>query len=214
MSLDDRPLPDQLYDEVRARIVSGALAPGRPVRQDTLAAEFKVSKIPLREALNRLEHDGLVALNPRRGYEVTALSAEGAEDVFDLRLRIEPSAAALASKLASQDERDAAAQALATLDEAIAAGDTRATDLNREFHIALVRPSRRPLTTRLVERLHAVSARYVGAHLQPEGRSDRARREHREMFEAWAAARTNDVEDQVRAHIAATLADLREQLKS
>ena len=50
-----RALPDMIYEEVRARIVSGRLEPGQPVRQDHLAAELGVSKIPLREALARLE---------------------------------------------------------------------------------------------------------------------------------------------------------------
>jgi DNA-binding GntR family transcriptional regulator len=214
MSLDDdRPLPDRLYDEVRARIVSGVLAPGRPLRQDTIATELGVSKIPLREALNRLEQDGLVALNPRRGYEVAPMTAGGAEDVFDLRMRIEPAAAALGAQLATDDDRLAARGAFAALDTAIANGDPRASDLNREFHLALVRPGRRPLTTQLVDRLHALSARYVGAHLQPEGRSERARHEHRELFDAWIAQRPHSVETLVRAHIAVTLDDLRDQLK-
>src|ERR1700754_421022 len=98
---DDRPLPDQLYDKVRARIVSGDLRPNAPLRQDTLAAEFEVSKIPLREALSRLEHDGLVTLNPRRGYEVAPLDPKAVDDIFGLRLRIEPAAAALGCERAT-----------------------------------------------------------------------------------------------------------------
>jgi DNA-binding GntR family transcriptional regulator len=213
MARDDRPLPDQLYDEVRARIVSGVLMPGAPVRQDTLAAELGVSKIPLREALGRLEHDGLVALNPRRGYEVAGLSREVAEDVFDLRLRIEPAAAALASKLATAQDRATAGEALATLNRAIESGQPNAAALNRAFHITLVRPAGRPLTTQLVERLHVLAERYVRAHLEPEGRPQRALNEHGELFEAWAAGKTQAVESQLRAHIGQALDDLRGQLK-
>ena len=163
------------------------------MRQDTLAAELGVSKIPLREALGRLEHDGLVALNPRRGYEVSPLLREVAEDVFDLRLRIEPAAAALASRLAGPDEREAARAALDALDSAIAAGHASAPELNRVFHLTLVRPAGRPLTTQLVERLHVLAERYVRAHLEPEGRPQRARNEHRDLFDAWAAGRPHSV---------------------
>jgi DNA-binding GntR family transcriptional regulator len=213
MSLDDRPLPDQIYDAVRARIVSGALAPGKPVRQDTLAAELGVSKIPVREALTRLEGEGLVIANPRRGYEVSALSAAEAEDVFDLRLRIEPAAAALASRLAGPVDHVTAKAALSALDTAIAEEDPAAPDLNRAFHLALVRPAGRPLTTQLVDRLHTLAQRYVHAHLQPEGRSRRARQEHKELYEAWASGRPHSVETLVRSHIKSTLDDLRAQLR-
>ncbi|MGZ8406482.1 MAG: GntR family transcriptional regulator, partial [Caulobacteraceae bacterium] len=81
-----QPLPDLVYQAVRERILSGDLAAGKPVRQDTLAGELGVSKIPVREALNRLERDGLLLSNPRRGYEVRPLTSEEAEEVFDLRL--------------------------------------------------------------------------------------------------------------------------------
>jgi DNA-binding GntR family transcriptional regulator len=213
MARDDRPIPDRLYDEVRARIVTGELPPGAPVRQDTLAAELDASKIPLREALSRLEHDGLVVLNPRRGYEVAPLKRETAEEVFDLRLRIEPAAAALASTLATEEDRATAEAALAALDRATAGADPKMPDLNRAFHLALVRPAGRPLTAVLIERLHVLAERYVRAHVEPEGRSQRARTEHRGMYDAWAAGKADTVDSLLRAHIAGALDDLRAQLK-
>lgn len=61
MSIAARNLSEQLVDQVRARILNGTVAPDRPIRQDALAAEMGVSKIPLREALARLEQEGLLA---------------------------------------------------------------------------------------------------------------------------------------------------------
>lgn len=209
-----RALPDMIYEDVRARIVSGRLEPGQPVRQDHLAAELGVSKIPLREALARLESDGLVVLNPRRGFEVRWLSAEEAEEIFDLRLKVEPAAAALACRRATPQDRAEAQAALEALDAAIAEDDPRAGDLNRAFHLALVRPAGRPITTQLIERLHALAERYVRAHLKPEGRPTRARREHADLWDAWSNGRPHTVETLVRAHIQAALDDLRTQLKS
>jgi len=211
---DDRPLPDQLYDKVRARIVSGDLRPNTPVRQDTLAAELGVSKIPLREALSRLEHDGLVTLNPRRGYEVSPLDPKAVEDIFDLRLRIEPAAAALGCEHATDEDRTKAKAALDALNRATEAHDAAAPEFNRAFHLSLIRPAGRPLTTQLVERLNILAERYVREHLKPEGRSDRARREHQELYDAWAAARPQSVQGLLDAHIGRTLDDLRAQLKS
>ncbi|HEX8216651.1 MAG TPA: GntR family transcriptional regulator, partial [Allosphingosinicella sp.] len=73
-----------LVDQVRDRILSGAVGEGRPVRQDALAAELGISKIPLREALARLEQEGLVRAEANRGFFVRALSAGEAEEVYAL----------------------------------------------------------------------------------------------------------------------------------
>src|SRR5688572_3432450 len=81
---------DAATRELRQRIMSGELADGTPLRQDALAAELGVSRIPIREALSRLESEGLVASYPHRGYVVTALSSEEISELFDLRSLLEP----------------------------------------------------------------------------------------------------------------------------
>jgi DNA-binding GntR family transcriptional regulator len=207
-----RSLPEVIYEDVRERILSGRLGPGQPVRQDALAFDLGVSKIPLREALTRLEHDGLITANPRRGYEVKPMTAAEAEEVFDLRLSVEPAAAALGARHADDADRAAARMAMEALDAELDADGPNVPALNRGFHLAMVAPARRPLTTALVDRLHTLAERYVRAHLQPEGRSSRARREHAELLSAWCAGRADEVEAGVSEHILATLRDLQAQL--
>ena len=68
--LEIRTLSDRLVDVLRDYILSGAIEPELPIRQDALAARLRVSKIPLREALARLEQDGLVISQPNRGFFV------------------------------------------------------------------------------------------------------------------------------------------------
>lgn len=207
-----RSLPEVIYQDVRERILSGRLAPGQPMRQDALAADLGVSKIPLREALTRLEHDGLVSANPRRGYEVKALTAEEAEEVFDLRLAVEPAAAALAARAVTDASIDVARAALEALDAELEAGGPRVSEFNRAFHLALVAPAKRPLTTALVDRLHTLADRYVRAHLEPVGRPQRAHDEHADLLSAWTAGRADEVEVRLSEHIIGTLKDLRGQL--
>lgn len=79
---------------MRERILSAQLPPLQPIRQDALAAELGISKIPLREALTRLEQQGLLRSAPNRGFFVPALDAQEAEEIFELRLQLEPAAAA------------------------------------------------------------------------------------------------------------------------
>ena len=157
-------LSEQIIDVLRARIIAGDLASDAPIRQDALAAELGISKIPLREALVRLEQDGLVASERNRGYVVRPLTAEEAYDVFDLRLKIEPDAVAAAAACLGPADVAAGRDALGALDAAAAARDGRAGALNRAFHMALIRPGGRPVTLQMAERLHTISERYVVRH--------------------------------------------------
>jgi DNA-binding GntR family transcriptional regulator len=209
-----RSLPDQLVELVRERILSGAVPPGRPVRQDALAAELGISKIPLREAMARLEQEGLLVSEANRGYFVRPLSAEEADEVYALRLKLEPDTAALAAVQASVEERQAASALLDRLDSATHAHADEVGRLNRAFHLALLRPARQPVTFAILERLHVLSERYVRKHLEPLGRDARANEEHRAMLAAWSAGDGESVAAQMRAHIGQTLADLERQLRA
>ena len=84
MTLVIRTLSDQLVSLVRDRILSGKVQPNSPIRQDALANELGISKIPLREALTRLEQEGLVNSHTNRGFFVRDLSASEAEEVYAL----------------------------------------------------------------------------------------------------------------------------------
>lgn len=204
--------PDQLFTEARERILSGRLPADAPIRQDALALELGVSKIPLREALARLESEGLVVSHPNRGFIVRPLSRADAEDVFDLRLRIEPNACVLGAQQADAAADEAARAAFAALDTALKSGLADVGRRNREFHLALVRPSGRGVTIETVDRLLALSERYVRVHLGEHRRVDRASHEHETLLNAWLERRGETVRREARAHIRATLIDLRAQL--
>ncbi|MDG6745705.1 GntR family transcriptional regulator, partial [Staphylococcus aureus] len=98
MSLVVRTLSEQIFTIIRERIISGDLPEEQPIRQDALANELGVSKIPLREALARLEQEGLLTSQANRGFFVRSLGAGEAEEIYELRLSIEPNAAARASR--------------------------------------------------------------------------------------------------------------------
>src|SRR3546814_8314293 len=80
MSIVVRTLSERVFDIVREQIVVGELATDMPIRQDALAAELGVSKIPVREALARLEQEGLLISHPNRGYLVRPMSAAEADE--------------------------------------------------------------------------------------------------------------------------------------
>src|SRR3546814_19363793 len=84
----------------------GKLRTDTPIRQDALAAELGVSKIPVREALARLEQEGLMTSHPNRGYLVRPMSAAEADEIYALRLALEPAAAALEAVPAGEGARE------------------------------------------------------------------------------------------------------------
>lgn len=87
-------LSDEIYELIKAMVFEHEIAPGSRVNIDALAAEFEVSQTPVREALARLESDGLIAKEPLKGYTATKLlSMEEFNDLFQFRLLIEPWAA-------------------------------------------------------------------------------------------------------------------------
>ena len=203
-------MTSQLIGRLRDRILAGAYAPGSALRQDVLASEFGTSKIPVREALVQLQSEGLVDIFPNRGFQVRPLAATELEEVFRLRLQIEPAAAALGAKFATAADHDAARDALKRLDDALAAQEFSASGrLNRAFHLLLVVPRLQPVATEMLGRLHTLAQRYVQAHLQPEGRVKRALREHTALLRLWRMGKSKEVRALMHAHIESTRDDLR-----
>lgn len=211
MSLIVQNLSEQIFKLVRDRIVSGELSETTAIRQDTLANELGVSKIPLREALARLEQEGLLVSHANRGFFLRPLSVDEAVEIFALRLKIEPHAVGEAAVRASNAERKTARDALDKLDRAIAEHSDDVGRLNRVFHLSLVAPASKPITAQLVERLHIMSERYVRKHLEPTGRDGRAIEEHETILAAWTRKDADRAIELTHLHIALTLADLRKQ---
>ena len=209
-----RTMPAQLAARIRAKILSGAYPPGSALRQDGIAAEYGISKIPVREALVQLRSEGLVDVFEHRGFQVRSLSHHEAQEVFRLRLAIEPAAVALGARAATDADRGAGRAALTALNAALTAGDLRvAGDRNCNFHLALVVPRLQPVAAEMLYRLHTLAQRYVRFHLLAAGRGRRANREHTALHAAWAAGKAGQAQRLARAHIEETRAELAQVLE-
>jgi len=202
-------ITSQLIVRFRERILAGTYAPGSALRQDSLASEFGTSKIPVREALVQLQSEGLVDIFPNRGFQVRPLAAAELDEIFSLRLQIEPIAVARGAKLAAPADQIAARGALDQLNDALAAEEFGASgQLNRAFHLLLVVPRLQPVAAEIMGRLHTLAQRYVQAHLEPKGRVKRAMREHATLFKAWSTGKSKEVRALIHSHIESTRDDL------
>jgi DNA-binding GntR family transcriptional regulator len=202
-------MTSQLIVRFRDRILAGTYAPGTALRQDVLASEFGTSKIPVREALVQLQSEGLVNIFPNRGFQVRPLAAAELDEVFKLRLQIEPNAVALGAKLATSADHLAAQKAFDELHEAASARQFAVLGkLNRNFHLLLTVPRLQPVAAEILNRLHMLAQRYVQAHLRPEGRVKRASSEHTTLLKAWKMGQVKQAKALTHTHIKATRDDL------
>jgi DNA-binding GntR family transcriptional regulator len=209
-----RTMSSQLTAHIRERILTGHYPPGSQLLQDSIAAEFGVSKIPVREALVHLRSEGLVDIYAHRGFQVRAVSMAEMEEVFRLRLNIEPDAVATGAKIASAEDRAAAKLALQEENRVMASKDVKYVgQLNSAFHLALIVPRLQPVTNEVLQRLYTLSERYVRMHLQPVGRARRSNKEHVRVHDAWAKGNAREAQRLVRAHVEEIRDDLADVLK-
>jgi DNA-binding GntR family transcriptional regulator len=134
------PLRDKVADEIRTAILSGHFKPGARVIEDRLAAEFAVSRNPIREALRTLAAEGLIEVTARRGAIVASLSPQEAEELLEVRATLESANARLAARRHGPTVLAHLNDLLAQGTAAIEAGRiTELPALNTAFHAGLAR---------------------------------------------------------------------------
>jgi len=202
-------------DELRRRILSGSVAAGEALRQDALAREFGISRIPIREAFRQLAAEGLVTLHPHRGAVVTALSASDIAELFDLRAMLEPDLIRRAVPRLRQSDFLRAEHILAEYAEAIRSGDVDAWgELNTEYHLALYQAADRSRTLEVVRMLLANTDRYTRVQLaMSEGATARAKTEHAALLGLCRSGDADGAAQLTLEHVLAVKHDLLQLLE-
>jgi len=177
--IDRFTLADTAANQLRRMIISGELPDGTTLRQDDLAERLGVSRSPLREALTRLEAEGLVAGIRHRGYVVTGLSRNEILELFDLRTALEPGLIASAIPKMSEDDLARARVELDNYNSEIS-GKAQPDwgEGNTRFHMALYTPSGRMKTLEIVSSLLVNTARYTRTVLTLGTGVEQAKEDH------------------------------------
>lgn len=212
--LKHRTLSSAIAERLRQEILNGSHPSGGQLRQDALAAAYGVSRIPVREALFQLEAEGLVQIVPHKGAIVTTLSPDEINDVFDLRVLLEPRLFRHSIPALTQEDfarLDAIQQKFST---AIRAKDLLAWGtLNAELHTALYSRAPLPQTSAIVAGLLQKSDRYTRVQLSTPAAMKRAEREHAELVALCKKRKTAAACDLLAQHIQTVRADLLKLLK-
>ena len=189
-------LTSAVADKLREKIVRGEIPEGVQLRQDAIAREFQVSRIPVREALRHLEAEGLITIIPNRGAVVSSLSSGDIEELFEMRALLE--CAVLRASIPHLQERAfaGAERVLQQYEEALWNEENVAKwgGLNWQFHSALYSGAARPQFLSVIRSLNYKAERYIRLQLYLTRAMERARKEHRELLDL---CRAGDVEGAV-----------------
>ncbi|MDD2052301.1 GntR family transcriptional regulator [Pseudomonas putida] len=174
---------------LRDAIVAGHFAEDEPIRQDDIARQFNVSKIPVREALKRLEAEGLVLFQRNRGAMVTRMSEAELAQMFEVRMLLEDKALRLAIPNMTEETFERAERICR---EFVGENDVgRWAELNWELHACLYEPAQRPFLVSLIRSINDKLERYLRMQMSLSAGKDRADHEHRDILQA---CRDGDVE--------------------
>ena len=190
---------DIVYEALRKAIIEGDLAEGENLRQDQIASMFNTSRIPVREALSRLEQNGLITTQRYKGAVVAGLSIEEIEEIFEFRALIEAEVIRLAVPNLTGKVLDAARRHCQAFDSE--ANSAMWGEINRNFHYSLYEAARRPYYLQIVRASLDRIDRYLRAQLTLTNGMSRARREHKAILDACIAGDADKAAELTRDHI-------------
>lgn len=214
--LELRSLQQQIHDQLLGRILRRELEPGERISPPEIAAALGVSITPVRDAVNQMAAEGLVTVMPRRGTVVSPVSIRDIEELYEIRLMIEPQAAEAAASRATPGEIAHVQELAERLEAGPPAGTSGVEDLeaylqeiatDAELHAAVVRAAHNVRLDTLYDglRTHVLIARAVFPRLyrgQPHRRG-----EHQRIVDAIAAHDGGAARDAMAAHLRQALAD-------
>lgn len=199
-----------VFEALRKAIIQGQLEEGEPLRQDEIARLFNTSRIPVREAISRLEEQGLVKTRRYKGAFVAQLSPKETEEIFNLRALLEPeiirNAVPRMTPAQLQEARKKCA-AFSSSPDPMEWGD-----LNRDFHETLYSASDLTFFKEIAHNAIDRVERQIRAQLVMSNGMDRADREHTEIVDACEAGDADLAADLTRRHIEGAKAFLLEHL--
>lgn len=182
---DYKPLRDVIFDAIREAIITGELKPGERLMEVQLAAKMGVSRTPVREAIRKLELEGLVNMLPRKGAHVANLSVKNIMDVLEVRASLDSLATELAAARMTPDElaelKQVQAQFVGSVEKDHLQGLIK-KDI--EFHEVIYRASRNEKLIQIANNLREQVLRFRIIYLKDHGNPREVMKEHDEIIEA------------------------------
>lgn len=194
-----KPASAQIVDALRGSILDGVLAPGMQIRQELLAEQFGVSRVPVREALRQLEAEGLVYSELHRGAFVSSRSLDEVIEMLDIRIGLEVRALKLALPNITKKTVQEAERILKRYDGSETPQEWR--DLNLAFHLCLYQPSNRPRLVKMIEDVVLGTHRFLRTYVSATVGREQPQAEHHRLLELCADRDTSAALRLLEVHI-------------
>jgi DNA-binding GntR family transcriptional regulator len=195
-------LQQQAYDFVKAQIMNLELKPGQYITDSEVANRLGISRTPVREALRRLEQEGLLINQARRGWKVYALSLEDIHDIFDIKETLEGMIARRAAACPNEELRRAMVEAMKHMRRAAEDGDVEAwQEADVELHDAIFGMGGNERATNIIQSLNDQWHRVRIGFLAMQGRIQRSNPEHQAVIESILAGDGEEAERLMRVHL-------------
>ena len=199
--MSDKQPAMQLYEQIKQDIADFALPVGVPLKQAELAERYGVSRIPIRDVLQKLKSEGWLTDCGKRGVMITPLSAVEAEDLYIIRMYLEPLILAHAIPKISNQLLGQAADLLEQIDSNNSLSAAQQGELNWQFHACLYQAANRPTLYKAIANLHLQCARYIGYHAVELDYLETSQHQHYQLLEAIRDKQINKAKQILKQHI-------------
>lgn len=215
ITMDDYlPLRDVVFNTLRGAILRGDLKPGQRLMEIQLANQLGVSRTPVREAIRKLELEGLVKMVPRKGAEVAQISEKHLKDVLEVRSALEEVAGELACERMSSEELEELKHVNKQFLRVIETDDiTAIANVDEAFHMVIYGATRNERLSQMVNGLREQMYRYRLEHIKDKSGRANLAKEHEEIIKALENRDAAAARKEIRCHIQEQATAIMELLK-
>ncbi len=197
-----RPLRELVYEELKEQILKGKIVPGTRLMEVELAKNMGVSRTPIREAIRKLEEEGLITIEPRRGAYASQISVKDMVDILEVRQDIEGLAAFFAATRMTEKEKEELKKASDSYNLAVAEGNTENMIAHdTRFHRIIVESCNNKILVHMIEQLQELVLRFRYIYYGDFRRAENMPEEHFQIMEAIREGRAEDARAAADVHI-------------
>lgn len=196
------PLRDVVFNTLRQAILKGELAPGERLMEIQLAEKLGVSRTPIREAIRKLELEGLVLMIPRKGAEVARISEKSMRDVLEVRRSLEELAIELACQRMTQEEFEELEKAQEAFSRAVEEGRAmEIAETDEAYHDIIYKSTNNTRLVQILNNLREQMYRYRLEYIKDEEKRQILLVEHNKIYRALCARHVEEAKQAMREHI-------------
>lgn len=197
-----RPLREIVYEELKMQILKGQIVPGTRMMEVEMAEEMGVSRTPIREAIRKLEKEGLVTIEPRKGAYASQISTKDMVDILEVRQNMEGLAAYYAAIRMSDEQKKKLSEISEAYNKAVIENNTPdMIKYDTDFHHLIVESSGNKMLVHMIEQLQELVLRFRYLYYDDFKRAEKMPREHKVIYEAILTGDTEKARRAADIHI-------------